>query len=78
MRNLPPLTTLEPPPLPQRQRLDTEGSFEPVGISETLGEPKIIANRFNLDIVEIEELHTDEFARNFNSPLTDLNDPMIV
>ena len=78
MRNLPPLTTLEPPPLPQRRRLDTEGSFEPVGISEVLGEPELIANRFNLDTVEIEELQTDEFARNYNTPLTDLNDPVIV
>ena len=78
MRNLPPITALEPPPLPQRQRLDTEGSFEPVGISEVLGEPEIIANRFNLDTVEIEELQTNEFARNFNSPLTDLNDHVIV
>ena len=79
MRNLPPLTTLEPPPLPQRRRLDIDGSFEwPVGISEVLGEPELIANRFNLDIIEIEELQTDDFARNFNTPLTDLNDPMII
>ena len=78
LRNLPPLTALEPPPLPQRQRLDTKGSFEPVGISEVLGEPELIANHFNLDTFEIEELQTDEFARNFNTPLTDLNDPVIV
>ena len=78
MRNLPPITALEPPPLPQRQRLDTEGSFEPVGTSEVLGESKLIANHFNIDTVEIEELQTDDFARNFNSPLTDLNDPVIV
>ena len=43
-----------------------------------LGEPELIANHFNIDIVEIEELQTNEFARNFNSPLTDLNDPVIV
>ena len=54
LRNIPPLTPLEPPPLPQRQRLDTDGSFEPVGISETLGDLELIANRFNLDTVEIE------------------------
>ena len=78
MRNLPPLTTLEPPPLPQRRRLDTDGSFEPIGISEVLGEPELIANHFDLDTFEIEELQTDEFVRNFNTPLTDLNDPMIV
>ena len=77
LRNLPPLTTLEPPPLPQRRRLEMDGSFELVGISE-LGEPELTANHFDLDTVEIEELQTDEFARNFNIPLTDLNDPVIV
>ena len=59
-------------------RLDTDGSFELVGISEVLGEPELIANCFDLDTVEIEDLQTDEFARNFNTPLTDLNDPVIV
>ena len=78
MKNLPPLVTLEPPPPPQRRRLDTDGSFELVGVSEVLGEPELIANRFDLDIVEIEDLHTDEFARNFNTPLTDLNDHVIL
>ena len=78
LRNLPPLTTLEPPPLPQRRRLGTDGSFEPVGTSEVLGELELIANRFDFDTVEIEELHTDEFARNFNTHLTDLNNPVIV
>ena len=78
MRNLPPLTPLEPPPLPQRRRLSTGGSFEPVGTSEVLGEPELIANRFDLDTVEIEELQADELARHYNSPLTDLNDPVIV
>ena len=56
LRNLPPLITLEPPPPPQRWRLDTDGSFESVGISEVLGEPELIANHFDLDTVEIEEL----------------------
>ena len=69
---------MEPPPLPQRRRLDTDGSFEPVGISEVLGEPEVIANRYDLDTVEIEELQTNKFVRNFNTPLIDLNDPMIV
>ena len=78
MRNLPPITALEPPPLPQRWRLDTDGSFETIGINEVLGEPQLIANHFNLDTVEIEELQTDEFARNFNTPLTDLNNLVIV
>ena len=35
-------------------------------------------NCFNLNTVEIEYLQAYEFARNFNSPLTDLNDPVIV
>ena len=78
MRNLPPIIALEPPPLPQRRRLDTDGSFQPVGISEILGELELIANCFDLDIVEIEELQNDKFARNFNTPLTDLNNHVIV
>ena len=53
LRNLPPLTTLETPPLPQRQRLDTDSSFEPVGISEVLGETELIDKCFDLDTVEI-------------------------
>ena len=56
LQKLPPLITLEPPPPPQRQRLDTDGSFEPVGISEVLGEPELIANYFDIDTVEIEDL----------------------
>ena len=55
LRNLPPLTTLEPPPIPQRRRLDTDSSFESIGISEVLGEPKLIAHHFDLDTVEIED-----------------------
>ena len=78
MKNLPPLITLEPPPPPQRQRLDMDGSFEPIGFSEVLSEPELRENRFNLNTVKIEGLQDDEFARNFNSPLTDLNDPVIV
>ena len=78
MQNLPPLVTLEPPPPPQRWRLDTDGSFEPVGVSEVLGEPSLIANCIYFDIVEIEYLHTHEFARNFNTPLIDLNDPVTI
>ena len=76
--NLPPLITLETPPPPQRQRLDRDGSFEPIGVSEVSGEPELRANRLNLNTVEIENLQADEFARNLNTPLTDLNDPVIV
>ena len=78
MQNLPPLITLEPPPPPKRRRLDTDGSFEPIGVSEVLGEPELRENRLNLNTVLIEELQDDEFARNFNTPLIDLNDPVIV
>ena len=78
MQNLPLLITLEPPPPPQRWRLDTNDSFEPIGVSEVLGEPKLRANRFNLNKVEIEDLQADDFARKFNSALTNLNDPVIV
>ena len=78
MQNLPPLITLEPPPPPQRQRLDTDGSFEPIGVSEVLSELELRPNHLDLNIVEIEDLQADEFTRNFNTPLTDLNDPMII
>ena len=78
LQNLPPLITLEPPPPPQRRILDTNGSFELVGVSEVPGEPSLIANCLDFDTVEIEDLQTDEFARNFNTTLTDLNDPVIV
>ena len=78
MQKIPPLITLEPPPPPQRWRLDTDGSFEPVGVSEVPGEPTLVANCFDFNTVEIEELQVDEFARNFNTPLTDSKDPVIV
>ena len=62
----------------QRWRLDTDGSFEPVGISEVPGEPKLRTNQVDTTIVEIEEFHADKFAKNFNSPITNLNDLVIV
>ena len=62
LKNLPPLITLEPPPPPQRRRLDTDGSFEPIGVSEVPGEPTLRANRFDLNTVEIGDLQADEFA----------------
>ena len=58
--------------------MDTDGSFEPIGVSEVMGEPELRENHLNLNIVEIEDLQDDKFARNFNTPLTDLNDPMFV
>ena len=78
LQNLPLLITLEPPPPPQRQRLDTDGSFKPIGVSEVSSEPKLRTDQFDLTTIKIEDLQADEFARNFNSPLTDLNDTVIV
>jgi len=78
LQNLPQLITLEPPPPPQRRRLDIDGSFEPIRVSEVPGEPELRANHFNLNKVEIEYLQDDEFARNFNTPLTNLSDHVII
>ena len=78
LQNLPPTTKVEPPLPHQRWRLDTDDSFETIGISEVPGEPKLRTNQVDITTVEIEDLHADKFARNFNSPLTDLNDPVIV
>ena len=78
LQNLPSFLTLEPPPPPQRRRLDMGGSFKPIGVSEVLGEPELRTNRFDLTTENIEYLQDDEFARNFNSPLTGLNDLVIV
>ena len=78
LENLPPLITLEPPPPPQRRRLDTDDSFEPIGVSEVPGEPELRENYFDFNTIEIEDLEADDFGRNFNTPLTDLNDPVIV
>ena len=58
--------------------MDTDSSFEPIGDSEVQGEPELRENHFDLNKVEIEDLQADEFARNFNTPLTKLNDPVIV
>ena len=78
MQNLPPLITLESLPPPQRRRLDMDGSFKLIEVSEVPSEPELRANRFNLNTVEIEYLQADEFARNFNSPLTNLNNHVII
>ena len=78
MQNLPLLITLEPPPPLQRQILDMDSSLKPLGVSEVPGEPELRENHCNLNTVEIEDLQDEEFARNFNSPLTDLNDHVIV
>ena len=78
LQNLCPLITLEPPPPPQRRILDTNGSFEPIGVSEVLGELELRANLFYLNTVEIEELQADEFVSNFDTPLTKLNNHVIM
>ena len=78
LQNFPPATIVNPPPPPQRQRFDIDGSFEPVGISEVPGEQELRTNSVDTTIVEIKELQADEFARNFNSLLTDLNSPVII
>ena len=49
-----------------------------VGISEVPGEPELRTNQVDTTTVEIEDLQANEFARNFNSPLTDLNDLVII
>ena len=66
LQNLPPFDTVEPPLPPQRQRLDTDGSFEPVGVSEVPGEPELRTNQEETTEVEIEYLQDDTFTRNFN------------
>ena len=45
MQNLPLFITLKPSPPPQRWRLDTDGSFEPIGVSEVMGELELKENR---------------------------------
>ena len=78
LKKLPPSFIVDPPPPPQRWRLDTDGSFEPIGISEVLGELELRTNHVDTTTVEIEDSQVDDFARNFNSPLTDLNDTVII
>ena len=58
--------------------MDTDGCFGLIGVSEVSGQPKLRENHFNLNTVKIKDLQDDEFARNFNSPLTNLNDLVIV
>ena len=61
LQNLPPAITVEPPPPPQRQRLDTDSSFEPVGVSEVPGEPnlgliRLIQPQYRLNICSLKSL----------------------
>ena len=59
-------------------RLVVESSFETIGVSQFPGESKLRTNQVNTAEIEIEDLQADEFARNFNPPLIDLNDPVII
>ena len=43
-------------PPPQRRRLDTYGSFEPIGVSEVSGEPELRINKEETTAVDIEYL----------------------
>ena len=47
--------------------MDTDGSFEPIGVSEVPGEPELRDKRFDFNTVEIEDLQADKFASNFNT-----------
>ena len=69
---------MEPPPPPQRWRLDTYGSFELTGVSEVLGELEHRHTPVEFPPVEIEDMQADEFSRNYNIPLTDLSDIFLV
>ena len=56
LQNLPLLITLEPPTPPERWRLDTDGSFELIGVSEVPSELELRTNQFDLNTVDIEYL----------------------
>ena len=43
-----------------------------IGVNQILGEPKICYTQSDPLLVEIEDLQALEFARNYNSPLTNL------
>ena len=78
LQNLPPLSIVEPPPPPQKWRLDTNSSFESLGVSESPWEPELCYTQPNPLSIEIEYLQAQEFARNYNSPLIYLRDLVLV
>ena len=57
--NLPPLSIVESPLPPQRQRLDTNSSFELTGVSQSLQEPKICYNHTNHFSMDIEDFQAE-------------------
>ena len=63
LQNLPSISTMEPPPPPQRQRLDTNDSFESTGVSKSPREPKLCYTQADPLSVEIEDFQAEEFAR---------------
>ena len=42
LQNLPPSVTVDPPPPHQKRRLDTDGSFKQVHVSEVPSEPTLM------------------------------------
>ena len=78
LQNLPLLSIVEPPPPPQKWRLDTNSSFESPGVSESPWDPELCYTQPNPLSVEIEYLQAQEFARNYNSPLIYLRDLVLV
>ena len=45
LQNLPPYPTMEPPPPLERRKLYKNGSFEPTGVREVIGEPQLRLNQ---------------------------------
>ena len=54
------------------------GSFESTGVSESPGELELRYTRPDIPLVEVEYLQFEEFSRNFNTPLTDIGDSILV
>ena len=75
---IPSLIATNPPPPPQRQILITSGSFESTGVSESLRESELRYTHIGPLLVEIEYLQAEEFARKYNSPLTNLRDLVLL
>ena len=55
-----------------------DDSFEPIGVSEVLGEPELRHTQVEVPPIEIEYLQAYEFARDYNTSLTNLSDPVLI
>ena len=77
-KNIPPLFTIDPPPPPKRQRLDTHGSFESTRFNQSPREPKLQCTQTDHLSMEIEDLQAQEFATNYNPPITNLSGPVLL